>query len=271
MYPGFYAAAVAEDMSYAASIFNRTLQVEQVHAGNFNDLMSHFNDASYLNENYSTVYRCLFCGIVVKTLPTRCPICWAEGSTFAVYGALEPSLDADYTALYAAIVAAAQLVEDDYTAASWAVLAAAVADGQAVDRNLTVNDQSVIDDAAAAINDAIDALVTKPVTPPTPTVTVNGVEIEIEIINGVATIDLTKLTDEQIRQILDGDPIVFDLSGYDKVDIKAPADCFKDYDKVITINTSNGNGTVKTKTLWNNSGKNRLITVRNGKVTVENI
>jgi hypothetical protein len=65
---------------------------------------------------------------------------------------------ADYTALDAAL-AAATLDETDYTAASWDVLAAAVAAGEAVDRNLPASGQSIIDDAAAAINDAIAALV----------------------------------------------------------------------------------------------------------------
>ena len=70
-----------------------------------------------------------------------------------------PVDDANYTVLDAALAAAAELKEADYTAASWAVLAAAVADGEAVDRNLTVLDQNLIDDAAAVILSAIDGLV----------------------------------------------------------------------------------------------------------------
>ncbi|MCL1906013.1 MAG: hypothetical protein FWG06_03280, partial [Clostridiales bacterium] len=70
-----------------------------------------------------------------------------------------------------------------------------------------------------------------------------------------------------------GNEIVFDLSayGYSAVDIHAAAAWFKDFDKTIKIITDYGATSVKTKTLWNNSGKQILITVRNNKIEHKNI
>lgn len=66
---------------------------------------------------------------------------------------------ADYTAYDAAVAKAADLNEDDYTAESWADLQKALAEDVA---NLTVNDQYKVDEAAAAIEAAITALVDAP-------------------------------------------------------------------------------------------------------------
>jgi len=107
------------------------------------------------------------------------------------------------------------------------------------------------------------------VVPPVNQITVNGAEVKFEIINGVATIAIKEKA--IMNQILSGNTIVFDLSSFDAVDIKVPAEWFKDVDKIITIVTAKGTDTVKTKTLWNNSGKDRLITVRKGKIDVTNI
>jgi len=68
-----------------------------------------------------------------------------------------------------------------------------------------------------------------------------------------------------------GDNIVIDLRDYASVDFVAAAALFRDVDKTITFNTAGGSATVKTKTLWNNSGKDRVIQVRGGKASVDNI
>jgi len=72
---------------------------------------------------------------------------------------------ADYTALDAALQAAADLDEEDYTAESWAVLAAAVEAAEAITRDLTSLDQVIIDEATTAILTAIDDLVENPSGP----------------------------------------------------------------------------------------------------------
>lgn len=68
---------------------------------------------------------------------------------------------ADYAALDAAIADAANYAADAYTAASYAALTDAVADGNAVARDLLKADQAKVDDAAKAIVDAIAALEAK--------------------------------------------------------------------------------------------------------------
>jgi len=100
-------------------------------------------------------------------------------------------------------------------------------------------------------------------------ITICGVKLEYKIVNGIAILEPTEA---QMKTILQnaGKDIVIDLRDYDGVDIVAAAGWFKDVDKTITIITSKGSDTVKTKTLWNNSGKDRLITVRNGKIDIKN-
>ena len=85
MYPEFVAAAQAEGMTAAATIFNRAMRAEQVHAGNYADVLANLSDAEYLNTKYATLYRCIVCGEVVTALPARCPICGASGDSFVVY------------------------------------------------------------------------------------------------------------------------------------------------------------------------------------------
>jgi hypothetical protein len=99
---------------------------------------------------------------------------------------------------------------------------------------------------------------------------VKGVELDYEIINGVVVI---KPKQAQMTAILNatGNEIIFDLTGFDSVDIQAAAGWFKDVDKTVTIITNNGKVNVKTKTLWNNSGKIRLIKVRNNTIELSNI
>lgn len=65
---------------------------------------------------------------------------------------------ADYTALDAAIASIADYIESDYTAASWKAFADAVDEGKALDRNLTADEQLIVDNAANAIIEAREAL-----------------------------------------------------------------------------------------------------------------
>ena len=68
---------------------------------------------------------------------------------------------ADYTALDAAIASAGTYNSAYYTDASWSALQTAVAAGNAVDRNLGTSGQTTINNATAAINNAIVNLVEK--------------------------------------------------------------------------------------------------------------
>ena len=70
---------------------------------------------------------------------------------------LVPAEGANYAALDAAIAEAKALVADHYV--SFADVAAALANAEAVARDLTANDQAIVDAAAKALTDAITALV----------------------------------------------------------------------------------------------------------------
>jgi len=70
---------------------------------------------------------------------------------------------ANYSALSAAIFNAALLNENIYTAESWAILAAAVANGKNVSLTLPASSQNIVDALTLAINNAIDGLVWKPI------------------------------------------------------------------------------------------------------------
>lgn len=55
------------------------------------------------------------------------------------------------------------------------------------------------------------------------------------------------------------------------MDIQTVGQWFKNVDKTFTVKTDEGSCSVKTKSLWNNSGKAQLITVRNNKIAFKNI
>jgi len=103
-----------------------------------------------------------------------------------------------------------------------------------------------------------------------PAVTVNGIRIPVRVENGVAVLAPAAA---RMAAILNapGNNIVFDLSGYDAVDIIVAAGWFRDIQKDITIITGRGTVTVKTQNLWNNSGMTRVIQVRNGKDSIRNM
>ena len=65
---------------------------------------------------------------------------------------------ADYTALNAAIAQAEALTEDNYTAATWSALQTALTAAKAVDADLYVEDQAIVDAATSALTSAIAAL-----------------------------------------------------------------------------------------------------------------
>jgi len=101
-------------------------------------------------------------------------------------------------------------------------------------------------------------------------VTVNGIAINYTMVNGIVVLQPSQ---KQMSAILNasGSNIVFDLSGQNAVDLYVGAGWFKNIDKTITIITSGGSASVKTKSLWNNSGKTRLVTVRNNNIDFKNI
>ncbi|MCL2165246.1 MAG: hypothetical protein FWH55_12880, partial [Oscillospiraceae bacterium] len=105
-----------------------------------------------------------------------------------------------------------------------------------------------------------------------PKLIVNGIELTCEIIDGVVQINPTQ---EEMAAILNasGDTVVFDVrgSGCTDVDLLVAASWFNDSDKTIEIITDLGSVSIKTKTLWNNSGKMRKIVVSNNSLQFFNI
>jgi hypothetical protein len=105
---------------------------------------------------------------------------------------------------------------------------------------------------------------------PLDNVVVNNVDLATEVIGDVVTL---KPTQEQMVSILSAPStnVVFDLRGHTSVELYVDVGCFNDVDKFITIKTADGEDGVSTKSLWNNSGKMRLITVNNGKINFKNL
>jgi len=87
MYPGFVKVAQIEGLTEAARIFNLALRAEEVHAGNYADVLAllQAGDIADLNVKYDDIYRCPVCGEVVTERPGFCPICGAAGDTFISY------------------------------------------------------------------------------------------------------------------------------------------------------------------------------------------
>ena len=79
----------------------------------------------------------------------------ADLTVKAVY---EENAKADYNALNAAIAQADALTEDDYTAATWSALQTALTAAKAIDADLYVEDQAIVDAATSALTSAIAAL-----------------------------------------------------------------------------------------------------------------
>ncbi|MDR0797292.1 MAG: hypothetical protein LBE70_01015 [Nitrososphaerota archaeon] len=106
MYLGFLETATKEENAEAARIFRWAMKAEEVHAGNYKDVLNNLQDADYLNEKYGEVYRCVTCGEVDTERPSTCPVCGAVGKTFVEYNIKEktPFADKGIIALIAAIV-----------------------------------------------------------------------------------------------------------------------------------------------------------------------
>ena len=113
--------------------------------------------------------------------------------------------------------------------------------------------------------DQIDESVIIRFTVPENVVAIGDALIPYEVINGVVVINSEKLTQEQQAELikaLTGGNVTINLKGYEAVDLYLEAGWFKNVDYSINIETAKGNFSVKTKTLWNNSGKQRMITIR---------
>lgn len=87
-----------------------------------------------------------------------------------------PVVPADYTALDAAILRAGTYDQNAWTADTWAAVVDALADAKAVARDLTEDDQAIVDAAAKALNDALDALEAKEVVSSISTITYTPAE-----------------------------------------------------------------------------------------------
>ncbi|MCL2134651.1 MAG: InlB B-repeat-containing protein [Candidatus Bathyarchaeota archaeon] len=97
---------------------------------------------------------------------------------------------------------------------------------------------------------------------------VNGLDILIEDVNGVSVL---KPSQDQMNAILNAGDAYFDMSGSTSVELQVYGNWFKDAGKTITIKTDDGVFSVTTKQLWNNSGKQMLVTVNNGKLQFKNV
>lgn len=87
-----------------------------------------------------------------------------------------PVVPADYAALDAAILRAGTYDQNAWTADTWAAVVDALADAKAVARDLTADDQAIVDAAAKTLNDALDALVAKEVVSSISTITYTPAE-----------------------------------------------------------------------------------------------
>ena len=88
MYPAFVAQAQEDGMADAERIFRRAMGAEEVHAGNYADVLTLLNagETELIKQKYDIVYRCTICGEVVTDLPaSRCPICGARPEDFVEY------------------------------------------------------------------------------------------------------------------------------------------------------------------------------------------
>ena len=101
------------------------------------------------------------------------------------------------------------------------------------------------------------------------TVAVNGTDLSFTVQDGTAALEPTQGQMDAILQA-PGNPIIIDMSAYGSVNLTAAAAWFKGIDKEITIMTSQGSVSMKTKELWNNSGKDRFIQIDNGHASVGN-
>ncbi|QHT61022.1 family 16 glycosylhydrolase [Paenibacillus lycopersici] len=107
---------------------------------------------------------------------------------------------------------------------------------------------------------------------PADTVNISGVQVRFTVQNGTALLDLSDKS--LVQSILNnaGKDIAIDLSAANTAAVKVTINVslFKNIGKTVTIITKDGKYTVTTQQLWNNSGKPRVITVKNGKLDFKN-
>ena len=98
-----------------------------------------------------------------------------------------------YTELDNAILAAEALTQTKYTESTWSAVASALTAAKAVDRNLFVADQNIVDVATSALTSAMSGLVVKTFTV---TFTVDGIEVSSQTVeygkNATAPVTPTK-------------------------------------------------------------------------------
>ncbi|MCL2166451.1 MAG: InlB B-repeat-containing protein, partial [Clostridiales bacterium] len=104
-----------------------------------------------------------------------------------------------------------------------------------------------------------------------PKVYINGVEVDYEIINDRIVL---KLTYNQIFAIMNmpGLTVTIEIreTGYSALDLYAPASAFNNSFKTIRVLSDDGTASVNSTSLWNNSGKARVIETRGTKVGFRN-
>jgi|GEM_PF-236408 len=97
MYPGFAAEATAEGNTVAAKLFNRTAEVENIHANNYTDALNNLYDSAYLKATFSTVYLCPVCGATFDTVTVpstgRCSVCGTPQSLYVTYAVSQTYAD----------------------------------------------------------------------------------------------------------------------------------------------------------------------------------
>ena len=144
----------------------------------------------------------------------------------AVADALEAAIaglkaKADYSALDAAILEAGTYDENAWTTDSWAAVEAALAEAAKVDRYLSVDDQQIIDDAAAAITEALGKLVAK------------------EVVSSISTINWTPSEDTHntFTVAVDGRMAMIQF-----IEMDGGTRTYDRYNKNVTIVSYNANG-----------------------------
>ena len=80
MYPGFVNTAKAEGNKAAVMTFDFALQAEEVHAKRYQDALDNMDKTEEV-----FYYLCPICGNIELSVPDKCPICGAPGSSFIKY------------------------------------------------------------------------------------------------------------------------------------------------------------------------------------------
>ncbi|QHW29525.1 family 16 glycosylhydrolase [Paenibacillus rhizovicinus] len=110
-----------------------------------------------------------------------------------------------------------------------------------------------------------------PITPPD-VVDISGVPVHFTANKGAVSVDLRDQS--LVQSILNGSgsDIVMDFTGTgaSSVEVTIDVSLFKKLNKTVVIMTKDASYAVTTQKLWNNAGKPRIITVKNGKLDFKN-